>query len=194
MLPARGAGLGRRTLSGSSRPSSFRSSPLGSLVNFCDCLMAGGASPSDHSEVGSSYIHFNFTPAGDKSTPSSFGDVPQGVMLDQPAIFLGGQGGAVGPIRVAYGTVIAAGSVLREDVLEEGQLIVPAPHRGLKRALPPPRLCGPAQGGPQQRPVPGQSGGAGTLVPRGEKALLRTPGTGRSRLRGRHGGAGGLQA
>jgi len=29
-----------------------------------------------------------------------FGDVPRGVMLNQPPIFLGGQGGAVGPIRV----------------------------------------------------------------------------------------------
>ena len=70
---------------------------LGSLINFCDCLMAGGTSRADHSEVGSSYIHFNYTPDGDKCTPSLFGDVPRGVMLDQPAIFLGGQGGAAGP-------------------------------------------------------------------------------------------------
>jgi len=28
---------------------------LGSLINFCDCLMAGGKSRKDHSEVGSSY-------------------------------------------------------------------------------------------------------------------------------------------
>ena len=97
--------------------------------------MAGGTSPADHSEVGSSYIHFNFTPAEDKSTPSLFGDVPRGVMLDQPPIFLGGQGGAVGPLRVGYGTVVAAGSVLREDVLEEGQLIVTSPPRGLKRGI-----------------------------------------------------------
>ena len=72
---------------------------LGSLVNFCDCLMAGGTSRRDHSEVGSSYVHFNFTPDGDKTTASLFGDVPRGVMLDQPRIFLGGQGGAVGPVR-----------------------------------------------------------------------------------------------
>ena len=108
---------------------------VGSLINFCDCLMAGGTGPADHSEVGSSYIHFNFTPAGDKSTPSLFGDVPRGVMLDRPSIFLGGQGGAVGPLRVGYGTVVAAGSVLREDVLEEGQLIVTSPPRGLKRGI-----------------------------------------------------------
>ena len=62
---------------------------LGSLINFCDCLMTGGTSREDHSEVGSSYIHFNYTPDGDKCTPSLFGDVARGVMLDQPPIFLG---------------------------------------------------------------------------------------------------------
>lgn len=49
---------------------------LGSLINFCDVLMAGGSSRRDHSEVGSSYIHFNFTPfghSGDKATPSLVG-------------------------------------------------------------------------------------------------------------------------
>ncbi len=97
---------------------------LGSLINFCDCLMAGGTSRGDHSEVGSSYVHFNFTPDGDKTTPSLFGDVPRGVMLDRPPIFLGGQGGAVGPVRVGYGTVVAAGSVLRRDVLADGKLVV----------------------------------------------------------------------
>jgi len=97
---------------------------LGSLINFCDCLMAGGTSRKDHSEVGSSYIHFNFTPEGDKTTASLIGDVPRGVMLNKPPIFLGGQGGMVGPLRVSYGSVVAAGSVLREDVGMEKQLIV----------------------------------------------------------------------
>jgi len=106
---------------------------LGSLVNFCDCLMAGGTSRRDHSEVGSSYVHFNFTPDGDKTTPSLFGDVPRGVMLDQPRIFLGGQGGAVGPVRVGFGTVVAAGSILRHDVLADGRLVVAASHPGLER-------------------------------------------------------------
>ncbi|MHB8050167.1 MAG: UDP-N-acetylglucosamine pyrophosphorylase [Coriobacteriia bacterium] len=100
---------------------------LGSLINFCDCLMAGGTSRKDHSEVGSSYIHFNYTPDGDKTTPSMFGDVPRGVMLDQQPIFLGGQGGAVGPVQVTYGTVVAAGSVLRHDVAEENQLVFASP-------------------------------------------------------------------
>lgn len=97
---------------------------LGSLINFCDCLMAGGTSRKDHSEVGSSYIHFNFTPEGDKTTASLIGDVPRGVMLNKPPIFLGGQGGMVGPLRLTFGNVVAAGSVLREDVDMEKQLIV----------------------------------------------------------------------
>lgn len=97
---------------------------LGSLINFCDVLMAGGTSRSDHSEVGSSYIHFNFTPDGNKTTASLFGDVARGVMLDQPAIFLGGQGGAVGPVHTGFGTVVAAGSILRGDVDEDGMLVM----------------------------------------------------------------------
>jgi UDP-N-acetylglucosamine/UDP-N-acetylgalactosamine diphosphorylase len=97
---------------------------LGSLINFCDCFMSGGTSRKDHSEVGSSYIHFNFTPDGNKSTASLFGDVPRGVMLNQRAIFLGGQGGAVGPVRLGYGTVVAAGCVLRSDVPEDKKLII----------------------------------------------------------------------
>lgn len=96
---------------------------LGSLINFCDCLMSGGTSRKDHSEVGSSYIHFNFTPDGDKTTASLIGDVPRGVMLNQPAIFLGGQGGIVGPLRMGFGNVVAAGTVLREDCPGDNRLI-----------------------------------------------------------------------
>src|SRR5512136_1408054 len=103
---------------------------LGSLINFCDCLMAGGTSRRDHSEVGSSYIHFNFTPEGDKTTASLIGDVSRGVMLNKPPIFLGGQGGMIGPLRMSYGNVVAAGSILREDVGTEKQLIVSKSHSG----------------------------------------------------------------
>jgi hypothetical protein len=99
----------------------------GSLINFCDALMAGGTSRQNHSEIGSSYIHFNFTPHQDKATPSLVGDVPRGVMLDQAPIFLGGQGGLVGPARIAYGTVIPAGAICRKDVTEEGTLYMPPP-------------------------------------------------------------------
>lgn len=101
---------------------------LGSLINFCDCLMAGGTSRRNHSEVGSSYIHFNFTPDGDKTTASLIGDVPRGVMLNQPPIFLGGQGGLVGPLRMGYGNVVAANSVLRNDFLGDNKLIVGKTH------------------------------------------------------------------
>lgn len=94
----------------------------GSLINFCDALMAGGTSRKNHSEIGSSYIHFNFTPHQDKATPSLIGDVPRGVMLDREAIFLGGQGALVGPVRIAYGTIIPAGTICRQDVLEENLL------------------------------------------------------------------------
>jgi len=96
---------------------------LGSLINFCDCFIAGGTDRQNHSEVGSSYIHFNFTPNQDKATASLIGDVPRGVMLKQAPIFLGGQGGLVGPCRLEYGTVIAAGTINRKDELRPGRLI-----------------------------------------------------------------------
>ncbi|OGV61427.1 MAG: hypothetical protein A2283_01085 [Lentisphaerae bacterium RIFOXYA12_FULL_48_11] len=96
---------------------------LGSLINFCDCLMAGGTDRKNHSEVGSSYIHFNYTPNQDKATASLIGDVPRGVMINQRPIFLGGQGGLVGPSRIEYGTVIAAGTICRKDNLEANMLL-----------------------------------------------------------------------
>ncbi len=120
---------------------------LGSLINFCDCLMAGGTSRKDHSEVGSSYIHFNYTPNQDKTTPSLIGDVPQGVMINQHPIFLGGQGGMVGPCRLTYGTIIAAGAIHSKDQLKPDRLLlgraskggempfVKGLYRGLKRIV-----------------------------------------------------------
>jgi len=110
---------------------------LGSLINFCDCLMAGGTSRNNHSEVGSSYIHFNFTPDADKTTPSLLGDVPRGVMLNQPPIFLGGQGGIIGPVRLGYGNVVAAGSILRQNYPQDNQLIFEeAPASKVKGYIP----------------------------------------------------------
>jgi len=116
---------------------------LGSLINFCDCLMAGGTSRKNHSEVGSSYIHFNFTPNQDKATPSLIGDVPRGVMLNQSPIFLGGQGGLVGPCRLTYGTVVAAGTICRKDQLKEDHLVI--------------------EGAPRSARVPFKPGGYGNL-------------------------------
>ncbi|MBI9084298.1 MAG: protein GlmU [Desulfobacterales bacterium] len=120
---------------------------LGSLINFCDVFMAGGTGPKDHSEVGSSYIHFNFTPNKDKATASLVGDVPGGVMLNREPIFLGGQGGLVGPCRLAYGSVIVAGGICRKDHLRSGQMIfegggrnvsipfTPGVYRGVRRIV-----------------------------------------------------------
>ena len=94
---------------------------MGSNVNFCDALLAGGRSEKDHSEVGSGFIHFNFTPfgpAGDKATPSLFGDVARGVWLREERVFLGGAGGVVGPTEIGYGVILAAGGVYRRDHLK----------------------------------------------------------------------------
>jgi hypothetical protein len=103
---------------------------LGSLINFCDVLMAGGTSRKDHSEVGSGFIHFNFTPwgkSGDKATPSLIGDAVDGVFLRGKRIFLGGSAGMVGPRAVGYGSITGAGQVVRRDV-GPGRLVVhPAP-------------------------------------------------------------------
>ena len=103
---------------------------LGSLINFCDALLSGGTSREDHSEIGSGFIHFNFTPwgaRGDKATASLVGDVPRGVLLRERRIFLGGAGGMVGPRKVGFGAVAGAGQVLRKDVPED-RLVVQAPR------------------------------------------------------------------
>jgi len=97
---------------------------LGSIVNFCDILMAGGTNRTNHSEVGSSYIHFNYTPNQDKATASLIGDVANGVMLNQRPIFLGGQGGLVGPSQIGYSTTIAAGVIYRGDCPQGHRLLM----------------------------------------------------------------------
>ena len=109
---------------------------VGSVVNLCDLLMAGGTSRIDHSEVGSGFIHFNFTPwgeRGDKATPSLVGDVPSGVFLRERRIFLGGAGGMVGPRQIAYGAVTGAGTVVRRDVADD-QLSI-QPTRAVQKTL-----------------------------------------------------------
>ncbi|MEX1366279.1 MAG: UDP-N-acetylglucosamine pyrophosphorylase [Nannocystaceae bacterium] len=114
---------------------------LGSLINFCDVLMAGGTSRRDHSEVGSGFIHFNFTPwgeRGDKATATLVGDVVQGVFLREPRIFLGGAGGLVGPGRVGYGSVTGAGQVVRRPVGEQRLVVETLPK--LDRPFSPAKL------------------------------------------------------
>ncbi|QQR68770.1 MAG: UDP-N-acetylglucosamine pyrophosphorylase [Alphaproteobacteria bacterium] len=92
---------------------------LGSLINLCDALLAGGTSRADHTEVGSGFIHFNFTPwgkRGDKATSSLVGDVVHGVFLRQPRVFLGGLSGMVGPQKIGFGALTVAGQVIRAPV------------------------------------------------------------------------------
>lgn len=94
---------------------------LGSLINLCDVLISGGSSRRDHTEVGSGFIHFNFTPwgkNGDKATPSLVGNVTEGVFLDQKRIFLGGLSGMVGPASIGFGAMTAAGQVIRRPVAD----------------------------------------------------------------------------
>ena len=86
----------------------------GSLINYCDVFMSGGTSRTNHSEVGSGVVHFNFDPRGDKWT-SLIGDV-RGVLLRSAPVFVGGQCGLVAPVQVDFGAVLAAGSVIRGDV------------------------------------------------------------------------------
>lgn len=103
---------------------------IGSVVNFCDALLAGGTSREDHSEVGSGFIHFNYTPwgaRGDKATPSLVGDVVHGVFLRERRIFLGGAGGMVGPRTIGFGSVTAAGQVVRRDVAAD-RIVLQAPR------------------------------------------------------------------
>jgi hypothetical protein len=92
---------------------------FGSLINFCDALISGGRSRKEHTEVGSGFIHFNYTPrgrTGDKATPSLIGDAVHGVFLRQARIFLGGLSGIVGPQKVGFGSFTVAGQVLRKEV------------------------------------------------------------------------------
>ena len=92
---------------------------MGSLINFCDALISGGNSRREHTEVGSGFIHFNYTPrgkSGDKATPSLIGDVVHGVFLRQQRIFLGGLSGIVGPQKVGFGSFTIAGQVVRKEV------------------------------------------------------------------------------
>ena len=45
-------------------------------------------------------------------------------MLNQKPIFLGGQGGMVGPRRLGFGITVAAGSIVRKDELKSDMLII----------------------------------------------------------------------
>ncbi|MGK5093403.1 hypothetical protein WDW89_15510 [Deltaproteobacteria bacterium TL4] len=84
---------------------------LGSNINFCDTLLAGGTGPElgNFSEVGSGTVHFNFTLRGDKATASLLGNVPNGVFLKEDRLFIGGNNSFIGPILGDFGAYTAAG-------------------------------------------------------------------------------------
>ena len=48
---------------------------LGSNINACDLVLAGGTGAKDHSEIGSVFIHFNYTPFGHSDWQTIVGDV-----------------------------------------------------------------------------------------------------------------------
>lgn len=92
---------------------------MGSLINFCDALVSGGTSRKNHAEVGSGFIHFNYTPRGrygDKATPSLIGDVTHGAFLRHPEFFWVVWEVSSGPRRAGFGSFTLAGHILRREV------------------------------------------------------------------------------
>ena len=84
---------------------------LGSNIVWCDVLVAGGTGPGlgAFTEIGSGAVHFNFTPRGDKATASALGNAVAGVFLDQPRLFIGGNGSLIGPVQADFGALTLAG-------------------------------------------------------------------------------------
>jgi UDP-N-acetylglucosamine/UDP-N-acetylgalactosamine diphosphorylase len=84
---------------------------LGSSLNWCDLLVAGGAGPGqgEFTEIGSGAIHFNFTPRGDKATGSLLVNAADGAFLDRPRLFIGGNTSLIGPLAGDFGAITVAG-------------------------------------------------------------------------------------
>lgn len=84
---------------------------LGSGLNWCDVIVAGGTGPGlgQFTEIGSGTVHFNFTPRGDKASGSLLGNLAEGVFLDQPRLFVGGNSSLIGPAAIGFGAITAAG-------------------------------------------------------------------------------------
>ena len=55
-------------------------------------------------------------------------------MINQKPIFLGGQGGIVGPITIEYGTIVAAGTIVRKDIDKENTMLLGSPS--IARSMP----------------------------------------------------------
>lgn len=103
---------------------------LGSNINWCDILVAGGTGPQtgNFSEIGSGAVHFNFSPRGDKASATVLGDVTAGVFLDQARVFIGGNSSLVGPLRGAFGAVSPAGGRMQRDLRKGMNLGAPPPQ------------------------------------------------------------------
>ena len=84
----------------------------GSLINFCDVFVSGGTSRSQHTEIGSGAVHFNFSPRRDKFA-SCLGD-STGLLGRSDPIFIGGNTGLVAPLTIPFGAVVPAGTTVRE--------------------------------------------------------------------------------
>lgn len=84
---------------------------LGSNVNLCDLLLAGGVGPElgKFTEIGSGTIHFNFTIRGDKATGTLLGNASSGVFLKEKRLFIGGNNCLLGPLQAEFGALSAAG-------------------------------------------------------------------------------------
>ena len=106
----------------------------GSLINFCDLFLSGGRSRRDHTEIGSGAIHFNFDPRGDK-WGSLIGGI-RGVLMQSDPVFIGGNCGLVGPLEVGFGSVTAAGSVIRKNV-GENMLVASHSHSLITKRIRP---------------------------------------------------------
>ena len=100
---------------------------LGSNINWCDILVAGGSGPGAgrFSEIGSGAIHFNFTPRGDKATGSLLGNVVDGVFLNEERLFIGGHASLVGPLNADFGAITGAGGRFHRNLRQGMNLAAP---------------------------------------------------------------------
>ncbi|MEE8434387.1 MAG: hypothetical protein V3S64_06320 [bacterium] len=100
---------------------------LGSNINWCDILVAGGSGPEAgrFSEIGSGAIHFNFTPRGDKATGSLLGNVVDGVFLNEERLFIGGHASLVGPLNANFGAITGAGGRFHRNLRQGLNLAAP---------------------------------------------------------------------
>jgi UDP-N-acetylglucosamine/UDP-N-acetylgalactosamine diphosphorylase len=88
----------------------------GSCINFCDIFVTGGRARDDHTEIGSGSVHFNFAPTRNKFA-SLIGDVT-GVLMRSEPVFIGGNSGIVAPASLVFGTLVPAGTIVRQHLVD----------------------------------------------------------------------------